>query len=228
MSRFFGGNMNNQSDCRRPCFGGGRIRTLPAQLLVSAAVVLQAVPAAAGDGAPVSSQQQPLLAQAPEAAAVEFRIPPQPLDSALTAFADQASLQLLFSAPDMAALQSPGLSGRLPVEEALARLLDSSGFTYRFTSDDTVTITKATADDDTSVMLPAIVVTGTATKTDTPVNEIPASISVITRADMDRRGAQSFNDATAYTPGIRTVDYPGGQGSPQLFLRGFRTLNFVG
>jgi iron complex outermembrane receptor protein len=66
------------------------------------------------------------------------------------------------------------------------------------------------------------------TKTDTPINEIPQSISVITRDEMDQRGVQDFNSAVAYTPGIRVIDYAGGQGAPDIFLRGFRAFNLFG
>lgn len=193
---------------------------------MSAAVMLHAVPALAVESAATVSQQA-LLAQAP-GTTTEFQIPPQPLDSALTAFADQAGLQLLFSAPDLAELQSAGLSGRYSADVALARLLDASGFTYSFTSDNTVTVTKAQGAGAVTTLSPVIVLSETATKTDTPINEIPSSVSVIGRDDLERRGAQTLNEAIAYTPGVRAVDYPGGQGSPQLFLRGFRTLNFVG
>ena len=70
--------------------------------------------------------------------------------------------------------------------------------------------------------------TTTGTKTDTPINEIPQTISVITRDEMDQRGVQDFNSAVAYTPGIRAIDYAGGQGAPDIFLRGFRAFNLFG
>ncbi len=56
--------------------------------------------------------------------------------------------------------------------------------------------------------------------------ETPATVSVITREELDIRGAQDINTATAYTPGIYATDYPGGQGAPAFTLRGFRTINF--
>lgn len=70
--------------------------------------------------------------------------------------------------------------------------------------------------------------TTTGTKTDTPINEIPQTISVITRDEMDQRGVQDFNAAVAYTPGIRALDYAGGQGAPDIFMRGFRAFNLFG
>ncbi|GAC1039365.1 TonB-dependent siderophore receptor [Pseudomonas sp. No.117] len=68
----------------------------------------------------------------------------------------------------------------------------------------------------------------TGSKTDTPINEIPQAISVVTRDEMDQRGVQDFNAAVAYTPGIRALDYAGGQGAPDIFMRGFRSFNLFG
>ena len=59
-------------------------------------------------------------------------------------------------------------------------------------------------------------------KTDTPVIEVPQSLSIVTRQEMDDRGVTDLNDAIAYAPGIRAIDYPGGQGMPLMYLRGFR------
>lgn len=56
--------------------------------------------------------------------------------------------------------------------------------------------------------------------------ETPATVSVITREEMDVRGVQDLNTAVAYTPGVLAVDYPGGQGGPTFTLRGFNANNF--
>lgn len=66
----------------------------------------------------------------------------------------------------------------------------------------------------------------TATKTDTPIIEIPQSISVVTRNEMDMRSVQNFTEALRYVPGV-TVDQFGfqGQGFEYLMMRGFNALN---
>ena len=68
----------------------------------------------------------------------------------------------------------------------------------------------------------------TGTKSNTPLREVPAAISVVTREELDRRGVQDFNAAVGYTPGIRVVDYTGGQGAPDIYIRGYRAINFLG
>lgn len=66
------------------------------------------------------------------------------------------------------------------------------------------------------------------TKTETPLIEIPQTISVVTRKELDQRAVQDFNGAVAYSPGISVVDYPGGPGAPDFSMRGFRDFNLFG
>lgn len=67
-----------------------------------------------------------------------------------------------------------------------------------------------------------------ATKTDAPLLEVPQTINVVTRKEMDERSVTDFNSAVAYTPGIRAIDYPGGQGAPDIYIRGFRAFGLYG
>jgi len=62
----------------------------------------------------------------------------------------------------------------------------------------------------------------TATKTDTPIIEIPQSVSVVTRRELDMRSVQNFTEALRYVPGV-TVDQFGfdGRGFEYLLMRGF-------
>jgi iron complex outermembrane recepter protein len=74
-----------------------------------------------------------------------FDIAPQPLDRALTTFSAQAHIQVLVAGELTGGLRSPGVSGTYTPEEALQRLLADTGLTYRFTSPNTVTLERATA-----------------------------------------------------------------------------------
>lgn len=62
----------------------------------------------------------------------------------------------------------------------------------------------------------------TATKTDTPIIEVPQSVSVVTRRELDMRSVQNFTEALRYVPGV-TVDQFGfdGRGFEYLLMRGF-------
>lgn len=61
-----------------------------------------------------------------------------------------------------------------------------------------------------------------ATKTDTPIIEIPQSVSVIPRHELDMRSVQNFTEALRYVPGV-VVDQFGfeGRGFEYMQMRGF-------
>lgn len=82
------------------------------------------------------------------------------------------------------------------------------------------------ADGDAGVNVGEVVVTGS--KTPTPITEVPQTVSVVTRAEMDLRGVQDLNQALSYSAGIRFRDYPGQQGMQEFFMRGFRVNNTAG
>jgi outer membrane receptor protein involved in Fe transport len=61
----------------------------------------------------------------------EFNIPPQALDSALLAFADQANVQLAVSADRIEGLKTKGVRGAMTADGALRSLLADTGLTFR-------------------------------------------------------------------------------------------------
>ncbi|MGU3314131.1 TonB-dependent receptor [Sphingomonas sp. M6A6_1c] len=73
----------------------------------------------------------PAMAAAQEAQAHDFAIAAGPLGDALTAFAQQSGLTVGATTDDIRAAASPGVSGRLTTEAALARLFAGTGFTGR-------------------------------------------------------------------------------------------------
>ncbi|NJO12905.1 MAG: hypothetical protein HC872_04925, partial [Gammaproteobacteria bacterium] len=70
----------------------------------------------------------------------EFSIPPQSLESALLAFADQAGVQVSVSALAVAGIRTRGVYGRHPVGEALARLLAETGLQYNVIGERTYSV----------------------------------------------------------------------------------------
>ncbi|HET7591442.1 MAG TPA: TonB-dependent receptor, partial [Rhodanobacteraceae bacterium] len=69
----------------------------------------------------------PALAGEPE---VSFDIPAQPLASALLQFSDQAGAQIASNSVDVSNSYSHGVQGQMPVEAALKRLLEGTGFSF--------------------------------------------------------------------------------------------------
>lgn len=207
------------------------------RLLLTTSMLGCAVLVPAGAGA-----QQTAPATAAETRA--FAIPAQPLAAAIDAFIGASGWQISYSSALVAGKSSTAVSGRMTAEEALRRLVSGNGISVRISAPGSAALfAEAGAAAGETVLDPLMVEAGrrggrndpatattgyvarngsVATKTDTPVIEVPQSLSIVTRQEMDDRGVTDLNDAIAYAPGIRAIDYPGGQGMPLMYLRGFR------
>lgn len=207
------------------------------RLLLTTSMLGCAVLVPAGAGA-----QQTAPATATETRA--FAIPAQPLAAAIDAFIGASGWQISYSSALVAGKTSAAVSGSMTAEEALRRLVSGSGISVRISAPGSAALfAEAGAAAGETVLDPLMVEAGRrggrndpavattgyvahngslATKTDTPVIEVPQSLSIVTRQEMDDRGVTDLNDAIAYAPGIRAIDYPGGQGMPLMYLRGFR------
>lgn len=164
-------------------------------------------------------------APATTSAAVSFNVPAQPLDQALAQFARQAGLQLAASPDLIRGLQGRAVRGTLGVQAALDELLRGSGLGGRV-ADGLLTIERASPSASAETTLPVVRVkadavretatgpvlgyvanrSATATKTDTPLIEIPQSISVVTADRIAAIGAHTLADVVAYTPGVNMGD----------------------
>ncbi|TAJ97397.1 MAG: TonB-dependent siderophore receptor [Reyranella sp.] len=69
-----------------------------------------------------------------------FNVPSQPLAQALTAFGQQAGVQIVVNNSAVAGKTSTAIGGSMTAEHALQLLLAGTGVTFRFTSANTVTI----------------------------------------------------------------------------------------
>ena len=108
---------------------------------------------------------------------VQLDLPAQALDQALTSFADQAGLHLLYTTRDVAELQSPALRGNYSIEQALQQLLAGSGMSWQFSDARTVTLRKANAAPQSVSLKPTEVTV--ASRTSTAISEIPGTVWVV-------------------------------------------------
>ena len=67
---------------------------------------------------------------------------------------------------------------------------------------------------------------GGSTKTDTPLIEVPQSVSVIEREEMDARGVGNLNEATRYTAGVLPESQGLDNRVDDLYIRGFDAGSF--
>ncbi|MCG7600576.1 TonB-dependent siderophore receptor [Halomonas sp. McH1-25] len=76
--------------------------------------------------------------------------------------------------------------------------------------------------DEAAATLDTVTVTGqAATKTDTPFIETPQAVSLISREDIEEKGAQTVQRAANYTPGVFTNQIGASNRYDYLVLRGF-------
>lgn len=166
-----------------------------------------------------------------------YSIAKQPLYSALSALAEQAGIQFVYSADMVKSLNSPGVQGQNTIEEALQKVLSGTGIGFRRTgpntvaleynkpvkaSPDTTTLKPMTVSGKHGVKFPSYTVSHavTATKTETPVFETPVSIQVVPRAVMDDQKSPWIKDALENVSGVRAQPTLGrGVG---FIVRGFR------
>lgn len=172
-----------------------------------------------------------------------YDIPAGPLASTLLTFAQQAGIQLSVDAGLTAGLNSKGLRGQHSIASALAALLGGTGLEAVHRGGNEYTLRKLPAQQGDTTLAPVTVTAGaqqenawgpvkgyvakrsaTGTKTDTPIIEIPQSISVVGRQEMEARGAQDVMDIVRYTAGINTNTYgPDNRGWEDIQIRGFNT-----
>ncbi|WP_343585437.1 TonB-dependent receptor, partial [Pseudomonas sp.] len=112
-----------------------------------------------------------------QARQVQLDLPAQPLDHALTTFADQAGLHLLYTTGDVAGQASPALQGSYSIEQALQQLLAGTGMSWHFSDARTVTLRKADAAPQAVNLKPIEV--SVASRTSTAISEIPGTVWVV-------------------------------------------------
>jgi catecholate siderophore receptor len=157
--------------------------------------------------------------------AYRFDISPGPLSDALAAFQAVTGMKVSVAANILQNLTSPGVSGIHSAEAALAQLLAGTGLTARLTATHTFSI-------EVWISPENVEVTGqnepyraegssTATKTLTPLRDIPQTVNVVTRELLIDQGAQSLAQAMKNVPGVSVAQGEGNR--DQLVVRGINT-----
>ncbi len=214
----------------------------PQRLALAVHAAMLALPMTAICAAPSGAHAQ-ATAQAPAQAMHDFDIPAGPLSTALTRAAAQSGVPLTADAALTAGKTAPALKGRMTLREALAQLLAGSGLAAG-TEGASIVIKAAppAPGGAKEAVLPVVTVragaeqesawgpvrgyvakrSATATKTDTPTIEVPQSISVIGRDEMDDRGVNSVTEAMRYVPGVMSSVYgQDDRGYEWFSIRGF-------
>ena len=177
---------------------------------------------------PVLRWQTPAAVPAQATAPVyTFGIPAGPLTTAIAEFERVTSVRVTFDATTVRDLTTAGVNGTLTAAQALARLLDGSSLSHRFTDASAAVV-------EIRVDAAAVEVSGAkprveSTKYSAPLTETPQTIQVIPRALLDEQGAQTLTDALRNVPGITMQAGEGGGASntsgDMFNMRGFSANN---
>ncbi|MFH1558591.1 MAG: TonB-dependent siderophore receptor [Pseudomonadota bacterium] len=153
---------------------------------------------------------------------MSFAIPAQPLARALDAFSRASGWEVGYSSQIVRGKNSQPVSGSMAPAQALQAILAGTGIRVRLTGPTTAALVDpsvAAVDtvNDGSLLLDTIDVqaqassdgvvplaTTTGSKIDTPILEIPQTVNVITRGQLDIQKPDTVMQAIAYTPGVNS------------------------
>ena len=159
-------------------------------------------------------------------APVRFSIGAGSLDVVLAEFARLTGLKTVLAMPELAMIQSPGVSGLLTPAEAMTGLLMGTSLQATFEG--------ATVTVNVDRVREFVEVAGTARTVSSPrytapVRDVPQTIAVIPRATIEEQGATTLSDALRNVPGITLQAGEGGGASntagDMFNMRGFNASN---
>jgi len=173
-----------------------------------------------------------------------YNLPAAPLASTLNQIASGAGLVLAIEPGLVAGKTSAAVHGQFDAAGALRQALAGSGLQLVQTSAGTFTLIAApegtlalpdtnvnAAGDSESAWGPTqgfrATRTAAGTKTDTALAEIPRSVSVATRDQMQDRAVQNLDDAVRYMPGVIASSYGSDSRAEWLKVRGFEPTQFL-
>jgi len=148
-------------------------------------------------------------------------IPAQPLDQALTEFADQTGLELVYVAELVHNQNSHNAPAGLSPPEALTRLLRGTGLKFEYLTPHSILIlatTPSAVSTFTAASAEPQEVTVTASRRVESIQDVPMSIQVLTGATLAKLSARTFDDFVGYLPGV--TSHGVGPSQNHILMRG--------
>jgi catecholate siderophore receptor len=156
---------------------------------------------------------------------VRFGIVRKSLGEALDDFQRLSGWRVTIPETGMGALPSNGVSGVLPVAQALRQLLSGTGLTYRMTGSTEAVLEFEHASTSIEVSERAPVSSPRYTE---PLRDLPQTITVIPKEVIAQQGATSLTDALRNVPGLTIAAGEGGTpAGDNLTLRGNSARNDI-
>jgi iron complex outermembrane receptor protein len=184
----------------------------------------------------------PMLADA-AGPVYEFDIPPGDLGDALRAFGTTADTPILFSPDVVRGRRSGALQGRLSIDQAMDSLLSNTALTFKRTETNVILIAQAeqvetqrpaptrsapVADrsavnlEQTQIVEEVIVTAG---KRQENIQDVPASVLVVTDAALERANVRDFDDIVKVAPSV-TITKTTQPGNNSINIRGIGTYAY--
>ena len=175
-------------------------------------------PLGAGNRSPDESR----VAQLPT---YRFDIPGGPLDDVVAAFRTVTGFRVTVPST-LQAITSPGVTGVFTAEQALERLLSGTSVAFRLASTNAyvleVRLTQSV--EVTARILPYRPAdSATATRTGTPLRDIPQTLTVLSRELLNDQNARSVGEALRNVAGVTVAQGEGNR--DQIVLRGINTTS---
>ncbi|WP_343598424.1 TonB-dependent receptor [Pseudomonas sp.] len=141
---------------------------------------------------------EPAQASSPRMGDYRFSIAQQPLVEAINAFSKVTGWQVGFSAELADGVASPGVQGSLPPDAALKRLLQGTGLGFRKISNGNVVLERQSAGNVIALQQ----MTVSATRSAQDVSQVPSTVTVQTREQLDRQNVNNIQELVRYEPGV--------------------------
>ncbi len=160
-------------------------------------------------------------AQLAQAEAISIDIPSQPLSDALRALSRQTGLQFFAGSELTQGLTAPAVSGRMSADDALRRLLEGSGLTYRYSGSDVVALerNRAIAENGPIQLDPVIVEGELLTRT---LQDTQTSAVVVRGEELEQRSDPDLFTVIERTPGVNAA-----AGNSDIAIRGIPSFGFA-
>lgn len=166
--------------------------------------------------------------------ALRFEIPPGPLSQVLSAFQATSGIKVLFAADaadtadKIASIASPGVSGLLPADQALQKLLEDTGVLFEQVDPRTVRLSVQELAETVDVLDRPAPLAPESPKYTQPLLDTPQTITVVSQSVIEERGATTLREVLRNVTGISLLAGEGGsmQGD-NLSIRGFTAQNDI-
>lgn len=173
----------------------------------------------------------------------EFNIPPGDLGDALRAFGATADAQILFSPDVVRGRRSTALQGRLSVNQAMDSLLANTELTFKRTSNNVILVAQAAQPEpprpaattsrvaversgpvpaESSVVEEVIVTAGKRLEN---IQDVPASVLVVTDVTLERANIRDFDDIVKVAPSV-TITKTSQPANNSINIRGIGTYAY--